>query len=231
MKELTEEVQDLTRQLREENTAKRNSKPSIQPNNNITHRTTEVPLAKPPDVIIFHDSICKGINPTLLSREEVNTKMEFAYTLPQLEEKISKISGVPKVITIHIGTNDITNNSASEVCDQTIAMISRIHELLPNTKIVWSNLVARDDEQQGKVDYVNGAINLRYTGSKFVYVARNSNISITDRKVDRKTKKRIHLKTSGTAKLASTLKRVIAKALGVELKPRSNSYERHTRRP
>ena len=63
---------------------------------------------------MFHDSLCKEINDTILSKENVTTTKIWAPTLPEIQEKIEEIEKVNTIVieslTRHLkdmDTNDL----------------------------------------------------------------------------------------------------------------------------
>ena len=62
---------------------------------------------EPSDVVLIHDSICKHINPGILSRHNLNTILAYTQDEALQVQKIHwKISSSPKVVNV-VGTNDV----------------------------------------------------------------------------------------------------------------------------
>ena len=120
----------------------------------------------------------------------------------------------PKAVVLHVGTNDLKQNSAEGVVQKIRGVINICKEKIPTTKIVISNIVSRDDKQtyQTMLEYVNACINMTYAKDEKILIARNTNIVKKHRAHDG-----THLNTVGTSILANNLKYCVAKALNIEV--------------
>ena len=77
-----------------------------------------------------------------------------------------------------------------------------------------SSIVGRNDDPklQAILDYVNAACRLRLAGNSNVSFAINNNIDSNCLGSDK-----LHLKEQGTSRLASNIKKAVAKALHIQL--------------
>ena len=108
-------------------------------------------------VVILHDSLCKEINNTILSREDVTTKKVWA---PDLEAMLSAIETLEKteVIVIQALTRDLLSKSVDEIGVRLGEVVDKA--LQKSTKVVISLLLRRTDSKKAglKAGLVNAAI-------------------------------------------------------------------------
>ena len=166
------------------------------------------------DLVFIHDSIGKGITPGIMSKYDLKTVKVLAYTQEQARESIRNITGMPKAVVLHVGTNDIKNNiDADRIISNYEDLIKLIHKKLPDTKVVLSNILPREDNHlfQRNVEYVNAAVNRKFADSDYVVLIRNNDIGPKLKKSDG-----VHLLDPGTSRLASHIRDSVLVALKME---------------
>ena len=64
--------------------------------------------------------------------------------LTRVREKLSR-NPAPNTLVVHIGGNDIfaENSTKKELCENIESLIIQLRQLLPNCRIVWSNILPR----------------------------------------------------------------------------------------
>ena len=185
------------------------------PGQRTSNDTRNQPPPRKPDVLFLHDSLGKGINDSILKNENLITEKALTYKLEDAIQNISQRQTIPhQAVVIHVGTNNI-QQQPEHVVTKVEELATLISRKAPNTKIVISSIVGRGDSIQAKtvLDYVNAACRLRMVGKKMVSFAVNDNIDDSCLSSDK-----IHLKQHGTSRLASNIKKGVAKALSIQLK-------------
>ena len=163
-----------------------------------------------PSVILFHDSLCKSINPTILSNEKVTMKKIWAPTLADVQKEITEISR-SNVIVLEPLTRSLSTLSTEDIIKQTIDTIEMCLE--KTDKVVLSSVITRDDDKviDATAELVNANLKFRYLGNSNVLVCNNDNLR--DRKF--RVGDGIHLTDYGTSVFANNLKYKIAEALDI----------------
>ena len=67
-----------------------------------------------PKVVIYHDSLCKPINDTIMVREKVEVKKIWAPTLSDIENKLSEQTEPPSCIVIQALTREVDKKDPAE---------------------------------------------------------------------------------------------------------------------
>ena len=159
-------------------------------------------------VIILHDSLCRNINNTLLSREKVTTKKIWA-----MHEMIEKIEETERAETIVLQafTRDVSKKSVEEMNEGINQVVDKA--LQKSEKVVISTIVAREDDEElkSKIDLINATMQHTYLDHENIFICNN--INLHDKKF--RWKDGIHLTEHGTAVLATNLKYRIAEALHI----------------
>ena len=176
--------------------------------------------------MLLHDSLCKEINDTILSREKIGTEKIWAPNLSQILSKLDTINEV-EVIVIQALTRDATNMEFQEI----VTMIDNVVKkaCTKAKKVVISTIVDRDDDEtvKMKVELINASIKFNYLRNPKVFICDNRNLS--DEKY--RIQDGIHLTPRGTSLLAGNLKATIAKALEITIeKKEKRSFERRMNR-
>ena len=161
-------------------------------------------------VIILHDSMCKDINDTILSKEQIITKKIWA---PNLEEMNKILDDIRKtdVIVVQALTRDLAEKQVNEMIDGVNTVVTKA--LSKAKKVVISLIVRRDDDIQlrAKAEVINANISYAYIDNQDVIICENVNLN------EKKYRKPdgVHLTTHGTSVLATNLKYKIADALNI----------------
>ena len=165
-------------------------------------------------MIFIHDSIGKHINPGILSKYNLRTTKVLAYKQDEAMERIEEIKGTPpKAVVINVGTNDVRDKvDADTIVDKYIRMTDRLTKKFPQTKIIFSNILPREDNQvlQQNVEYINAVTN-RKLASKHVLI---KNKDLVGRNL--KAKDGIHLSTPGVSRLACSIRDSVVAALDLK---------------
>ena len=163
--------------------------------------------------------MCKDINETILSKENVVTTKIWAPTLQEVQEKLNEIDKAEVIIieplTRHLkdmDTNDIIS-LISDTVDKTIPKAD---------SVIINSIIKRDDNEEidVKAEIVNANIRYKYLNHPNVTICNNDNL------YDRKYRMQdgIHLKPIGTSRLASNLKFKIAESLGITIEKKTQKF-------
>jgi hypothetical protein len=179
------------------------------------------------DVVILHDSLCKGINNTIMGREKVSVRKVWAPDLAHMDTALDDINA--KVIVLQAGTRDINKIEVEEMNEKIVDLVDKA--LTKADKVVISTIVNRDDivDINLKVNSVNCFMLLTYTRNENVIVCDNS----TWYHRDFHTADKLHLTEEGTSALASNLKYAMAEAADVRVvkkRPNTSNYSSQRRR-
>ena len=173
-------------------------------------------------VIIFHDSLCKNINETLMGREDVTVSKVWAPTLMDTQTKVDEVDNV-ETIVIQALTRDIGKMTAEELPTLTYETVEKC--LLKSNKVIVSLVVNREDDEsiQAKLGIVNANIKYNYLKNSRVLVCHHNNL------IDRRYRSRdkLHLTEGGTSRLANNLKHKIAESLGIIVYNRRRDGQRY----
>ena len=169
------------------------------------------------DLVFIHDSIGKGITDGIMSKYQLTTSKVVSYTQEQAHRSINNITGNPKAIILHVGTNDIKNNiDADVIISNYECLVGQIKQNHPETKVILSSILPREDNHtfQRNVEYVNAAINRKFATVDDVVIIRNSDI------YGKKLKRHdgIHLTDQGISRLASHIRDSVLTALKIKKK-------------
>ena len=164
------------------------------------------------EVIIFHDSMCKNVNESLLSREQINVKKVWAPDIVRMEEALDTTNA--KVVVLAAFTRDLGNGMEVDEMNQKIAgLVSKA--LTKADKVVLSTIIRREDidDIDLKADLVNAHMILKYKRNENVVVCNN--YQLYDGQFRKNDK--LHLNDDGVRIFASSLKYAIAEALDVRV--------------
>ena len=154
------------------------------------------------DVIIIGDSMLNGINEEGLSddRHKVKVKNHSGATTENIRDFIKpEVRKKPDIIIVHVGTNDITNNTKSfENYKKITDAIKGCHQIRV-TKLRISNVIIRKD----KPDIEKKVIEFNSRLSKFC--SKNKIDIIENENLDESclSLKKLHLKKKGNSYLAN----------------------------
>ena len=175
------------------------------------------------DVVILHDSMCRSINDTLLSRENVKVAKLWAPDIEHMEEALDRVDA--KVVVLQAFTRDLDKMEVDEMCQKIAGLVSKA--LTKAEKVVVSSVIRREDivDIDLKADLVNAYVNLKYKRIENVVIC--DNYKLYDGRFRKQDK--LHLNDDGTRLFASNLKYAIASAVGVHVQVRRNNgnEERH----
>ena len=136
-----------------------------------------------------------------LEKEKLKVRKFLTYNLDQVKEQLSKlpINRNVKVSVLHVGTNDVgrKGNPMEQVIEESKEVIDLMCSKFPNAKILYSNIVDREDDQtiQAKLDLINADLNFFFLGAERVSVCKNNNIGRHMRAKDK-----LHLNKLGVLK-------------------------------
>ena len=208
-----------TKNLREkhEHPAENNLSLTADPNVDVIHQER-------PEVVILHDSLCKNINDSIMSKENVTVTKIWAPTLLDMENKIQEIENTD-VIVIQALTRDLDQMVAEELTSKTFDIVEKCLEKVE--KVVISSIVNREDDEtkRAKADVINANLKLHYMSNPNVLVCHHENL----RESRFPKHDKLHLTDYGTSRLANNLKFKIAESLGIEVVKKTryhhNQYE------
>ena len=171
--------------------------------------------------MIFHDSLCRKINNTILSREKIDTKKVWAPDFFQMGEQLDKTQNT-ETIVLQAFTREVTSKSVEEMNEEIEVVVNKA--LMISKNIVLSTIVAREDiyDIKDKIDLINANMKYRYRDNERILIC--DNINLNDEKF--RNEDGIHLTEHGTSVLATNLKYKIAEALNVKVvkKNRNKQY-------
>ncbi len=171
------------------------------------------------EVVILHDSMCKRINPTLLSREKVKVKKVWAPDMNKMEEALERVDS--NVVVLEAWTRDLERMDVNDINQRIIDIVSKA--LTKAEKVVITTIINRTDVKDIglKVNAVNSFIKLKYMRHESVVVC--DNYKLDDNKF--RVRDNLHLNDDGVPIFASNLKYAIAKAAGVRvIQKRQHGY-------
>ena len=178
-----------------------------------------------PKVILLHDSMCKDINETILSKEKVNFKKTKASTLEEMSNAIDRMEGKVDVIILQALTRDLSKFKIMEVGSKLNTLVEKA--AMKAKSVVIPTVVKREDDERINMmaDVINANIKYVYMNNPKVVVCDNENLR--DRKF--RNYDGIHLTPHGTSVLANNIKYKVAKALNIQVerkprRPRSDLY-------
>ena len=191
--------------------------PSSGQLSNDTIANTDENKKNQPTVILFHDSLCKGIKDTIMVNEHVKTIKTWAPYLSDIQKEVEEIENVDTIviesITRHL--TDMDPDSIVQLTKETVDVC-----LTKANNVIISSIIKRDDDPaiNEKAENVNLKLRYQYLNSPQVLVCNNDNLC------DRKFRVRdgVHLTEFGTSRFANNLKYKIAESLRitVELNPK-----------
>ncbi len=156
------------------------------------------------DVVILHDSMCRFINDTLLSRENVKVAKVWAPDIEAMEEALDHVNA--KVVVLQAFTRDLGKMEVDEMCQKIVGLVSKA--LTKAEKVVVSTIIRREDivDIDLKADLVNAHVILKYKRIEKVGICHN--YKLYDGRFMNQDK--LHLNDNGIRLFASNLKYAIA---------------------
>ena len=185
------------------------------PNPGESHTIEPADDDEQPKVVIFHDSLCKKINPTILSKEKVTTKKIWAPTLDDVQKELTQIQKSDAIVLQPLTRS--LNTPTEDIINQTTETIEMCLEKAD--KVIISTIISRDDDptMNAKADLVNANLKFKYLNNPKIFICNNDNLR--DKKF--RVEDGIHLNDHGTSVFASNLKYKIAEALEVTVVKKS----------
>ena len=193
--------------------------------NNTGSPETEADSVPSPKVVLFHDSLCKPINESIMSREKVDVKKVWAPTMAQTRTAVEQLEDTPDCIVVQGLTRHVEEKDPAEHVNDVGATVEKCLEKVG--KVVLSLIVDREDSPvaRSRAKAVNGLLYVKYMEEPRVILCEHENLRDSkNRRADK-----LHLNDMGTSKLATNLKYKIAEALGVTVvkKPRNDERGRY----
>ena len=163
------------------------------------------------EVVILHDSLCRNVNDTLLSKEEISVKKIWAPDIERMEDVLDEVNS--KVIVLEAFTRDLDKMETEEMNQKIVGLVSKAASRAD--KVVLNTIIRREDIEDIdlKADVVNAFIKLKYKRDENVIVCDNHKLH--DSRLRREDK--LHLNDDGVTIFATNLKYAIAKASGVQV--------------
>ncbi len=172
------------------------------------------------EVVILHESMCRYVNNTLLSREKVNVKKVWAPDINKMEEALDDVSS--NVVVLEAWTRDLVRMDVNDMNQRIDDLVSKA--LTKAEKVVVSTIINRDDVEDIdlKLDSVNAFMKLKYKRNDSVIVCDNYKL----RNSKFRNRDKIHLNDDGVKVFASNLKYAIADAADVRvIKKQYGNYD------
>ena len=171
------------------------------------------------EVVILHDSLCKHVNDTILSRENVNVKKIWAPNIEKMEEALDNVNS--KVVVLEAFTRDLNKMDTDEMSQKIAGLVSKA--ATKADKVVLSTIIRREDidDIDLRSNVVNAYMQLKYKRDGNVVVC--DNYKLYDSRFRKRDK--LHLNDDGTTVFASNLKYAIAEACGVEVVQKRKDYQ------
>ena len=150
------------------------------------------------DVIIIGDSIVKNIQPRKLTRKKVHKYTFPGKTADEIEEiNFDNLKSIPSHVIIHVGTNNLPLESATECAQKIEKLAKKTKTQFPYSKIGLSGLTVRHDiAMLEKIQEVN---------KKIGHICKKLEISFIDNSTIDDTclnGSKLHLNAKGSAILA-----------------------------
>ena len=173
------------------------------------------------EVVILHDSMCKRVNNTLLSREGVNVKKTWAPDMDAMEEALDNTNS--KVVVLQAFTRDLPNMSTDEMIQRIEGLVTKA--ITKSEKVVVSTIIRREDIKDIglKLNVVNDSLLWKYKDDDRVVTCDNYKLYNSGYR----TRDKIHLNEHGIPIFACNLKYSIAKALGVRVMEKKDGRNRN----
>ena len=182
--------------------------------------------------------MCKRINDSILSREEIAVRKIWAPDVEAMEEALDRVN--TKVVVLQAFTRDLTKLTTDEMMLKITGLVEKA--LRKADKVVISTIIRREDVEDIdlKANTVNLEILKKYRREENVVICDNHKLYESYYRI----RDKLHLSKDGIPVFASNLKYAIAKAYGVEVKQRrwdnsrrqpqyeydNQSYDRYDRR-
>ena len=111
-------------------------------------------------VLIVGDSRLRRIDDTKLSNDhhDIEINCEPGMNINQAVSKVGKSD--KEIIIVHAATNDMKSSSPEQLCKDVIDTLNQIQTNKPNSRIAFSSVVRRKDDQSinTKVRKLNGLL-------------------------------------------------------------------------
>ena len=157
-------------------------------------------------IIIIGDSIIKELKGNRLKRKAgVNAVYVQSYSGAHAEDIAGHVKPAirrkPKMMVIHAGTNDIQKKSSRQVAESLVNIGHSINRELPETQVVFSEIIKRDAESglNQKIASANKILKRFCTERGWGWI---SNDNIDQRGLNGSG---LHLNNAGTGRLASNM--------------------------
>jgi len=122
--------------------------------------------------VLLIDSNGKFIDPKLLCPDNP-VIIKHTYKLNQIKETIDEISTNPTTIVIHCGTNDLEKSPIESVTNESKNVLESTKKRFPNTHIIYSSLLPRQDQLQHQVTLVNHDMYNYCTSNNITFVTHD----------------------------------------------------------
>ena len=171
---------------------------------------------KNPDIILLIDSNGKFIQEEKFSRDKVVQKFFSPSIASAIEIVTNNDLGTPSSLIVHTGTNDIEKSSTETCFENFQALIDLTAQKFPNTKIIISSLLVRNDKFDATRSELNNKLShLRSYAN--VHIVNNEHIT-NDMLHDRK-----HIKKRKVGLLVSNIKDCVFNRISRRVNPQSNT--------
>ena len=136
-----------------------------------------------PNVAIVGDSMLKYINPSKLRKStkcNIQVKTFPGAKVSDMKHYIKPtLSRTPDCLIMHIGTNDLKNSSPSEISSSISSLGQEIRKEVPNTNLVISEVIIRNDDPSlnVKISELNKNLAQVCANNNWDFITHNQSIS------------------------------------------------------
>ena len=180
----------------------------------------------PKEVMLIGDSLIKQIIPDrLVPRDcDVHVVNQNAFHLEEIKSLVESSASTFKTVdvtVIHCGTNDIKEQTADACFDMMKSVVTSLHTVNPDMKVVISNIAPRGDEEIFDINRQEYNVKLlkEYSLNPKVTLCDNSNLAKQGKIINKfYGMDKVHLNEEGSKVLAANIGFSIKSVLGIKVK-------------
>ena len=148
----------------------------VPPNSKLALTDDNDRISDTPSIILFHDSLCRTINNTMMSRENISMSKIWAPTMDAVQREVMGLESEVDAIVIHSLTRKVGDVSPEDLTSITYETVDKC--LTKAGKVIISLIVDREDDPmiRIKAEAVNAMIKLKYVDHPQVLVCHHNNL-------------------------------------------------------